>query len=187
MTEAELTARFLGQADPRLIEPSRLAGLARAFDEAASHLRAAAKALATTEDRAAGLPSAVAAVHDADDRYVEELTERELQVLALLASGRTNAAIASALVISRFTVGNHLRNIYGKLGVNSRSAATRAAFERGLVGTAPERPRADSHGPQPDGRLARFRVLVGDSPGGNPSQMIRPLRPVIGHAMPAAS
>jgi DNA-binding NarL/FixJ family response regulator len=61
------------------------------------------------------------------------LTERELQVLALLATGTTNRAIAAELVISEKTVARHVSNIFTKLGVSSRSAATAYAYEHGLV------------------------------------------------------
>ena len=61
------------------------------------------------------------------------LSPRELEVLRLVAVGRTNRQIASALVVSEHTVARHLQNIYGKLGVSSRTAATAFAFERHLV------------------------------------------------------
>jgi DNA-binding CsgD family transcriptional regulator len=61
------------------------------------------------------------------------LTARELEVLKLVASGKTNRDIAVELVISEHTVGRHLQNIFGKIGVSSRSAATAFAFEHGLT------------------------------------------------------
>ena len=61
------------------------------------------------------------------------LTDRELQVLALAAGGRTNRQIASALVISEHTVRRHLQNIFAKLDVPSRAAATAYAYEHGLI------------------------------------------------------
>jgi DNA-binding NarL/FixJ family response regulator len=48
--------------------------------------------------------------------------------------GLTNRAIADQLVISERTVDRHVSNIFGKLGVSSRAAATAAAYERGIVG-----------------------------------------------------
>lgn len=63
----------------------------------------------------------------------EPLTAREKDVLQYLVQGMTDAEIADALVISPRTVHAHLRNIYGKLGVNSRTAATRLALEHGLI------------------------------------------------------
>jgi ATP/maltotriose-dependent transcriptional regulator MalT len=61
------------------------------------------------------------------------LSVRELEVLRLLAQGLTDAQIAEQLVLSLHTVHAHLRTIYSKLGVTSRSAATRYAFEHQLV------------------------------------------------------
>ena len=61
------------------------------------------------------------------------LTEREAQVLSLLATGATNRAIAVELVISEKTVARHVSNIFTKLGVSSRAAATAYAYEHGLV------------------------------------------------------
>ena len=61
------------------------------------------------------------------------LSERELEVLRLVASGKSNREIASTLVISEHTVARHLQNIYAKLRVSSRAAATAFAFEHELV------------------------------------------------------
>ena len=54
-------------------------------------------------------------------------------MLALLATGMTNRSIAVELVVSQKTVARHVANIFGKLGVSSRSAATAYAYEHGLV------------------------------------------------------
>ncbi len=69
----------------------------------------------------------------AGTHYPAGLTAREVDVLRLLASGLTDALIAQQLVLSPRTVNTHLRSIYGKLGVSTRSAATRVALERGIV------------------------------------------------------
>ncbi len=61
------------------------------------------------------------------------LTSREREVLRLVTRGLTYAQMAEELVISPRTVDTHLRSIYGKLGVTSRSAATRVALENHLV------------------------------------------------------
>lgn len=60
------------------------------------------------------------------------LTAREVAVLRLVAQGLTDAQVAEQLVLSPRTVSTHLTSIYGKLGVSSRSAATRFAVEHGL-------------------------------------------------------
>jgi len=61
------------------------------------------------------------------------LTGRELEVLALVATGKTNREVAAALVISEHTVARHVQNILAKLGVSSRTAASAFAFEHDLV------------------------------------------------------
>jgi ATP/maltotriose-dependent transcriptional regulator MalT len=61
------------------------------------------------------------------------LTARELEVLRLLAKGRSNRDIAAELVISEHTVARHVQNIFTKLGVTSRAAAGAFAFEHELV------------------------------------------------------
>jgi DNA-binding CsgD family transcriptional regulator len=61
------------------------------------------------------------------------LTAREIAVLRLVAQGLTDAQVAEKLVLSPRTVSTHLTSIYGKLQVNSRSAATRFAVENGVV------------------------------------------------------
>jgi DNA-binding CsgD family transcriptional regulator len=65
--------------------------------------------------------------------YPAGLTAREVEVLRLVAQGLTNEQVAEKLVISPRTVDTHLTSIYGKLGVSSRSAATRFAIEHQLA------------------------------------------------------
>lgn len=81
----------------------------------------------------------------ADVRHIERLTaavdlrlpgglsRRELEVLRLLATGRTNKAIAAVLFLSEKTVSRHTSNIFGKLDVRSRAAATAYAYEHHLL------------------------------------------------------
>jgi DNA-binding NarL/FixJ family response regulator len=66
-------------------------------------------------------------------RAADGLTAREVQVLALVAKGKSNKQIAAELVISDRTVARHLSNIFTKLGVSTRTAASAYAFQRGLV------------------------------------------------------
>jgi DNA-binding NarL/FixJ family response regulator len=61
------------------------------------------------------------------------LTARELEILRLVAAGKTNREIAAALFISDHTVRRHLQNIFAKLGVPSRAAATAFAFQHNLI------------------------------------------------------
>ena len=61
------------------------------------------------------------------------LTVREVQVLRLVATGKTNRAIATELFLSEKTVARHIANIFTKLDLNSRAAATAYAFQHQLV------------------------------------------------------
>jgi ATP/maltotriose-dependent transcriptional regulator MalT len=61
------------------------------------------------------------------------LTPRELEVLGLVAAGSSNRDIATALVISEHTVARHVQNLFAKLGVSSRAAATAFAVEHQLA------------------------------------------------------
>ena len=63
----------------------------------------------------------------------ETLTHRELEVLALLARGRSNKDIALRLNISETTVKSHLRSVFNKLRVLSRTEAIAVASRRGLI------------------------------------------------------
>jgi DNA-binding CsgD family transcriptional regulator/tetratricopeptide (TPR) repeat protein len=68
-----------------------------------------------------------------DREGVNGLTPRELDILRLVATGKTNRAIGDELVISEKTVARHISNIFDKLGVSSRTAATAYAYDHGLV------------------------------------------------------
>jgi DNA-binding CsgD family transcriptional regulator/tetratricopeptide (TPR) repeat protein len=65
------------------------------------------------------------------------LSEREVEVLALVAAGHSNKAVAEELYISEKTVTSHLTHIFTKLGVSSRAAATAFAYEHGLARPRP--------------------------------------------------
>jgi DNA-binding NarL/FixJ family response regulator len=67
------------------------------------------------------------------DRATETLSERELEILQLVAFGDTNRDVASKLFISPDTVKTHLEHIYQKLGASDRTAAVAEAFRRRLV------------------------------------------------------
>ena len=64
----------------------------------------------------------------------EALSERERQILGLVADGLSNREIAEQLFLSRYTVESHVKRIYRKLAVSSRTMAVRAARQRGVIG-----------------------------------------------------
>jgi DNA-binding CsgD family transcriptional regulator len=69
----------------------------------------------------------------AGGRRTGPLTPREVEVLRLVSTGLTNRGVAVQLSLSEKTVARHLSNIFGKLGLSSRSAATSYAYEHGLL------------------------------------------------------
>ena len=86
-----------------------------------------------------GRPAAANGAALASDReaanaaLIEPLTERELEVLDLIAAGLTNREIAAQLYVTEGTVKRHGYNLYGKLGVNSRTQAIARAREVGIL------------------------------------------------------
>ena len=78
----------------------------------------------------------------------QPLTARECEILRLVATGATNKAIAERLILSDKTVARHMSNIFGKLGVSSRSAATAYAYEHQLVRLVPPRPAPTQNDPR---------------------------------------
>ncbi len=85
--------------------------------------------------RRGAVPEAVSVELDGTVHLLlEPLTEREEEILELLAQGQTNQEIAGALVLAVGTVKKHLNNIYGKLDVHSRTAAVARARDLGLLG-----------------------------------------------------
>ena len=74
-----------------------------------------------------------AAASSASDRQVDPLTEREREVLRLVASGANNPEIAEALYLSERTVKGHISAIFAKLGVRDRPAAIIRAYDAGIV------------------------------------------------------
>jgi ATP/maltotriose-dependent transcriptional regulator MalT len=75
-------------------------------------------------DKSAGMPP---------QPLVEELSARELEVLALVAGGASNQDIATALVISQGTVKSHMNHILGKLAAQNRTEAVAVAHHIGLL------------------------------------------------------
>ncbi|HJR94112.1 MAG TPA: LuxR C-terminal-related transcriptional regulator, partial [Gaiellaceae bacterium] len=102
-------------------------------DEEAATLELAAAGNAFEELTAAPDAARVSASLAPSGRSRHGLSARELEVLRLVAAGRSNREIATALVISEHTVARHLQNIFAKLDVSSRTAAASFAFEHELV------------------------------------------------------
>jgi DNA-binding NarL/FixJ family response regulator len=71
------------------------------------------------------------------DPRLQELTPREMEVLLLIAQGRSNREIVSALSVEETTVKSHVRHILMKLGVRDRVHAVILAYQTGLISTAP--------------------------------------------------
>jgi DNA-binding CsgD family transcriptional regulator len=91
------------------------------------------KAAVATFDKLGATPSRQEAEQLLRPALPGGLTVREVEVLVLVASGRSNPQIAEALVLSEKTVARHLSNIFTKIGVTSRTAAAAYAFEHGLA------------------------------------------------------
>jgi DNA-binding NarL/FixJ family response regulator len=72
--------------------------------------------------------------HAREGRRLEQLTERELEVLRLMATGATNAEIARDLAVSGATVKTHVGSIFAKLGTRDRAGAIVLAYQHGIVG-----------------------------------------------------
>jgi LuxR family maltose regulon positive regulatory protein len=97
--------------------------------EQRDYARALLAALAAPAERATGTPSTASP----GQSLLEPLTERELEVLRLVATGASNREIADAAFISVDTVKKHLKNIFGKLQASSRTQAAARARELDLL------------------------------------------------------
>jgi DNA-binding NarL/FixJ family response regulator len=120
-------------AEPRLVRELLKLG-ASAYLPKTAHLRelvAAVHVVARDEDDTVliSLPRETLEKVGQED----ELTDRELEVLALVARGESNAGIARTLNLAEGTVKRHLHNIYGKLGVGSRGEALNRALSEGWI------------------------------------------------------
>ena len=104
-----------GQPSARAIPFSHLARVTQAFDGKPAVPGSAPAA-------AAGVPG-----------LIDPLTGRELQVLAMLAAGEPNQAIANELFVTLFTVKKHVSHILGKLGAANRTEAVARARDLGLI------------------------------------------------------
>ncbi|HEV2128193.1 MAG TPA: response regulator transcription factor, partial [Thermomicrobiales bacterium] len=106
-----------------------------AFDRAFQGGQELALDAAVTESLALAQMISVAQIPPPSDRieYPAGLSAREVEVLQLVAVGMTNAQVADRLFLSRRTVDAHLRRIYDKLDLSSRTEAIRFAIEHGLA------------------------------------------------------
>lgn len=104
--------------------------LARAYDALGDHDAAQLeREVATTSLTQLGAPTRESSTRQRSDG----LSPRELEVLGLVATGRTNRQVADQLIISEKTVARHLSNIFAKLELSSRTEAAAYAFEHGLT------------------------------------------------------
>lgn len=135
--QIEMSARLLAAADSyrAMLEP-RPHRPPYSPEDAGRRLRSAVEAGALDGDAVAAV--LVAAGHPAAHRRSAPagLSEREVEVLRLLARGHSNPDIARRLVISRRTAEHHVQHVYAKVGVSSRAAATLFAVRHGLLGPA---------------------------------------------------
>ncbi|MCA9979693.1 MAG: response regulator transcription factor [Anaerolineales bacterium] len=132
-TAVSLLARALALAEPE--------GYYQLFVDEGAALAALLQALLLAESgQAAYIRRLLAALgvdsaeKSANALLIDPLSERELEILALIVAGRKNKEIAEELIISVNTVLYHTKNIYGKLGVNKRALAIAKVRELGLLG-----------------------------------------------------
>jgi LuxR family maltose regulon positive regulatory protein len=126
---------FLDEGEPArmLIDESRLAIAKRAPGN--SRLLAYVKRLLSdfSGERLALTPDPISDQQAVISALVDPLSERELEILDLIASGLSNKEIADILVISVSTVKSHINNLYGKLGTHSRTQAIAIARNMGML------------------------------------------------------
>ena len=108
---------------------------AHSVDEAAAQLRLEARAGRLDGEAVNAVLKAAGQRVGARPERPGGLTPREVEVLGLLARGRSNKEIAAELVISPRTASNHVQHIYSKIDVSSRAGATLFAMQHGLVGS----------------------------------------------------
>ncbi len=136
------TATVLEPVDQADLERDRVATRHRLGPDRFAALWEAGKALplepalaeaAAVADAAAAEPAPSVAPADPSPAAATALSPREVEVLRLVAEGRSDQEIAAALFVSRRTVGSHVGSILAKLGAPSRSAAAAYAVRRGIV------------------------------------------------------
>jgi DNA-binding NarL/FixJ family response regulator len=127
-TEADILAAMDAGASGYLLKDAPPEELFRAVHGTARGDTVLASSVAATLVRRASSPAPV-------------VTEREIEILRLLADGLSNKQMASRLRVSEATVKSHLSHVYAKLGVDSRAGAVATAIQRGLIRAA-ARPQA---------------------------------------------
>jgi len=95
--------------------------------------REPARLLTYSNKLIAAFPQPASAEKRKHENLIEPISERELEILQLIAVGKTNQEIAEILVIAVSTVKSHINNLYGKLGTNRRTEAIAIAREKGLL------------------------------------------------------
>jgi DNA-binding CsgD family transcriptional regulator len=122
--------------------PARILALACAFEESirdTADMPGTLAALRASESFDSACLSALAAElgmpadQDVRARWPADLTDREVEVLRLVAAGNTTRQSAQELIISEHTARHHLESIYSKIGVSSRAGAVLFAVENGLL------------------------------------------------------
>ena len=106
---------------------------AYADEDAARMLEAEAQGKLDADAVACVLAAAGRRAAPSPPRWPADLTDREVEVLRLIARGRSNREVAERLFISAKTVGRHVENLYAKIGVSSRAAAAVFAMEHRLL------------------------------------------------------
>ncbi len=123
---------FVDEGAPMAELLRRAASRGIALEHVTKLLSVFATPAAGERERAAPLPSSLLP-RPAQGSLVEPLTAREIEVLQLIAEGASNGEIAAQLVIAMTTVKKHVSNIFGKLGVNSRTQAVARARDLNLL------------------------------------------------------
>jgi HD-GYP domain-containing protein (c-di-GMP phosphodiesterase class II) len=132
-----MPSRVLAAADAyRTSVEARPGAVPMSSSAAAQHLRDEARAGCLDGDAVQGVLETAGDQHHARARRIRPagLTERQIEVLRLVAWGLSNPEIADRLVISRRTAENHVQDVYTKIGVSTRAAAAMFAMEHGLAG-----------------------------------------------------
>jgi HD-GYP domain-containing protein (c-di-GMP phosphodiesterase class II) len=129
-----MAARVLGAADAfHAMGETRAHRPALEADAAASQLETEARAGRLDADAVAAVLAAAGQRGPAKREWPAGLTEREVEVLRLIARGATNKQAAADLGLSPKTVGHHVQHVYSKIGVSTRAGAAVFAMENGLL------------------------------------------------------